>query len=205
MEAVSKLSSRPPHAWSCRGSHFCDHGFAVCSSALVRGDPTCAETHIWRTAMLHGPILLKLRRTHRDWVGCSWNVIGVKAFTAKLTNQVAPERATDHAGRSAVHHSATPLANQQILWFVDNLGGDDQLPDQKTSGTLRQCRLHWPLSCRHKFWNEWVDTASNPSDGLSRVGADCPPLQAEWLASSRDRARLGFLCKSQYGRVSLPT
>ena len=77
----------------------------------------------------------------------------------------------------ALHHNATRLANQQVLWFVDNVGAVEvhpwiRLARKRRMNTLRQCKLH---CCRHKFgMHERVDDASDPSDGLSRVGADCP-------------------------------
>ena len=49
--------------------------FLVTGIRCVRGDSTCADAHHLRTATLHGPILLKLRRIHRDWDGCSWNLM----------------------------------------------------------------------------------------------------------------------------------
>ena len=128
---------------------------------------------------------------------------GAQAFSVKLTNEVVSRclpRKHQIMCASALHHTAARLANHQMLWFVDNLGAMSSLilgSAQKTSGTLRQCRSHWPLSCRRKFgMNEWTAPPTQQIEGELRL----PALQTEWLASSRNRPN-GFFLHSQCGRV----
>ena len=129
---------------------------------------------------------------------------GGQAFTAKLTRQVVrkwlPRKqqimcAEPLAPLIALHHSAERLANQEVLCFVDNLGAVSRLirraarPEAVGHIASTQATLAGQLSTR--VWCESVDSASDPSDGLSRVGVDCP-LQPAGLASARGGARLGF-------------
>ena len=78
------------------------------------------------------------------------------------------------------------LSGQDVLWFVDNEGacsalirghsgqGDVHVIAQTAS--LLMCRNN----CR--TWYEWIDTASNLSDGLSRLGLKDPWTLAQgWI------------------------
>ena len=142
---------------------------------------------------------------------------GAKAFTTKLTNQVVcrwlPRKqqimcAEALAPRIALHPSAARLANQQVLWFVDNLGAMSSLirgaarPEDVVHIASMQATLAAQLSMQ--VWYECVDSASNPSDGLSRTGADCPLCKrngwpVEEIVPGWDSPY------SQFGRVYLPT
>ena len=141
---------------------------------------------------------------------------GAKAFTAKLTNQMVSRRrprkqqimcAEALAPLIALHHSAARLANQQILWFVDNLGAMGSLirgsarPEDVGHIASMEATLAAQLSTQ--VWYEWVDSASNPSDGLSRVGADCPLCKRNGWPVQEIVPDWDSLY-SQYGRVYLP-
>ena len=159
-----------------------------------------------------------LQRIHRDWVGCSFlEPGGAKAFTAKLMNQVVTRWlrrkqqimcADALAPLIALHHSATRLANQQILWFVDSLGAMSSLirgsARPEDVGTLRPMQATLAAQLSTLVWYEWVDSASNPSDGLSRAGADCPLCKRNDWPVQEIVPNLDSVY-SQYGRVYLPT
>ena len=68
------------------------------------------------------------------------------------------------------------LRNQDVLFFIDNEAGCAALIRGSTTqddvGSIVQA-THWLLhSINARPWFEWVDSASNPSDGLSRDGLD---------------------------------
>ena len=70
------------------------------------------------------------------------------------------------------------LRGRDIIWFVDNesaascaIRGGSKLPEVETA--VQVAHLLWVhLGCR--VWIEWVDSISNPSDGLSRLGLQDP-------------------------------
>ena len=74
------------------------------------------------------------------------------------------------------------LADRDILWFVDNESAASTLVRCASS----QCDVHEIAQYSHymlhmlrsRVWYEWIDSDSNPSDGLSRAG-----LEDEWTQS----------------------
>ena len=84
----------------------------------------------------------------------------------------------------ALHHSAAGLANQQIVWFVDNLGAMSSLVRRSSRpedvGHIASMHASLAAQLSTQVWYAWVDSASNPSDGLSRLGADCPLCKRNW-------------------------
>ena len=78
----------------------------------------------------------------------------------------------------ALHHSTERLANQQVLWFVDNLGAMSSLvrgsARPEDVGHIASMQATFPAQLSTRVWYEWEDSASNPSDESSRVGVDCP-------------------------------
>ena len=77
------------------------------------------------------------------------------------------------------------LADRQIVWFIDNEGaasafirGDSKTADVRAIVQQAQLSL---LKLRCLVWVEWIDSASNPSDGLSRDGlSDAWTVSQEW-------------------------
>ena len=70
------------------------------------------------------------------------------------------------------------LRNHDILWFVDNEGavsalirGSSSQDDVHLIAQFSNLLTH-SLNCR--AWYEWIDSGSNPSDGLSREGISDP-------------------------------
>ena len=106
----------------------------------------------------------------------------------------------------ALHHSATRLANRQVLWFVDDLGAMSSLVREsaRPEDVGHNASMHTTLAAQlsAQIWYEGVDGASIPSDDLSKCGCRLPALKAEWLASSGGRARLGFFVLSVWTCVS---
>eukprot|EP00435_Cladocopium_sp_Y103_P038090 s83_g10.t1 len=74
------------------------------------------------------------------------------------------------------------LAARGILWFIDNESAVSTLVRCASS----QCDVHEIAQYSHyllhmlrsRVWYEWIDSDSNPSDGLSRLG-----LEDEWTQS----------------------
>ena len=68
----------------------------------------------------------------------------------------------------------TTLSHQDILWFIDNEAAVASL----IRGSSSQIDVHTLVQVAHflfqrfqiRVWIEWIDSESNPSDGLSRDG-----------------------------------
>ena len=80
------------------------------------------------------------------------------------------------------------LRGRDIVWFIDNLascsslirGGSAQEDVEQIA--LASHLLLMVLGCR--VWFEWVDSGSNPADGLSRDGLDdCWTVKQGWNLS----------------------
>ena len=73
------------------------------------------------------------------------------------------------------------LREKDVVWFIDNesaaacaIRGSSQLPEVDVA--VQAAHLLWlHLGCR--VWIEWVDSDSNPADGLSRAGFQDPWTQ----------------------------
>ena len=71
------------------------------------------------------------------------------------------------------------LRSRDVLWFIDNesaaaasIRGASREPDVEL--IVQVAHLLWlHLGCR--VWLEWIDSHSNPADGLSRAG-----LEGSW-------------------------
>ena len=80
------------------------------------------------------------------------------------------------------------LRDCDVTWFIDNeaaaaagIRGASKEPDVTT--IVQAAHLLW-MSLGTRVWIEWIDTASNPSDGLSRAGLLDPWTQAQdWQLS----------------------
>ena len=73
------------------------------------------------------------------------------------------------------------LAGRDIIWFIDN---EDVCASavRGTSSLLEvSATLNSAIVClsrqNSRVWYEWIDSKSNPSDGLSREGVNCPVAQ----------------------------
>ena len=84
------------------------------------------------------------------------------------------------------------LRGSDVTWFIDNeaaaaagIRGASGEPD--VTAIVQAAHLLW-LNLGTRVWIEWIDSASNPSDGLSRAGLLDPWTQAQgWdLSNSRD-------------------
>ena len=78
--------------------------------------------------------------------------------------------------------AAEPLASQSILWFIDNEAAAAALIRASTSEAdvltmVQQAHLQFSR-LQARTWFEWIDSESNPADGLSRDG-----LQDTWTSS----------------------
>ena len=87
------------------------------------------------------------------------------------------------------HGSA--LQNCDVLWFIDNEAAVASL----IRGSSTQTDVHTLVQVAHflfqrfqiRVWLEWIDSESNPSDGLSRLGTDDPWTNAQlWEVSEVD-------------------
>ena len=78
----------------------------------------------------------------------------------------------------AVAESPEIFRDKDVLWFVDNeaacasliRGASSQEDVAVVAEVVHLLTLR--LGCR--IWFEWIDSKSNPSDGLSRLGLACP-------------------------------
>ena len=68
--------------------------------------------------------------------------------------------------------------DRDAIFFIDNEGGCSSLIRGSTSAQDVSCFIHavhallTSVNCR--AWFEWVDSESNPADGLSRLGLHDP-------------------------------
>ena len=75
------------------------------------------------------------------------------------------------------------LLAQDVIWFIDNeaaascaIRGSSNLPEVEAA--VQAAHLLW-LHLRCRVWIEWVDSDSNPADGLSRLGFQDPWTQRQ--------------------------
>ena len=88
------------------------------------------------------------------------------------------------ASIAAMHVSPELFEDSDILWFVDNesavsslIRGAAKPEDIDKIAAFSASRT---TSLRARIWWEWIDSDSNPSDGLSRDG-----LLDEWTSKQR--------------------
>ena len=79
---------------------------------------------------------------------------------------------------------ADPLLfrGRDVLWFIDNEAAASTIirgatREEDVQGIAELTQFFW-ASLRCRVWIEWIDSDSNPSDGLSREGLLC-----EWCSS----------------------
>ena len=83
------------------------------------------------------------------------------------------------------------LRLRDLLWFVDNeaatsalIRGASSQEDVREIAQYAQYLLH---ALQARTWIEWIDSGSNPSDGLSRHGVcDLWSTQQGWTIASYD-------------------
>ena len=95
------------------------------------------------------------------------------------------------------------LHGYDIRWFVDNESACSTLirgasREEDVQG-IAECTQLLAMRLATRIWYEWVDSAANPSDSLSRLGLHCPLFgpqatdaqQPAWqfLACPTDRLR----------------
>ena len=89
------------------------------------------------------------------------------------------------AGLSMPWFHPAELKQFDIVWFIDNeaaasclIRGNSREQDVHAIAQFAHLLYHL-LNCR--VWIEWVDSHSNPSDGLSRLGLSDPwTIAQEW-------------------------
>lgn len=99
-------------------------------------------------------------------------------------------------------HFGEAFTNCDVLWWVDNESAVAAL----VRGTSSQEDVHEIVQATHltlhrlstRVWWEWIDSSSNPSDGLSRCGLqDQWTVDQHWILSDIDfpseASRAGFL------------
>ena len=73
------------------------------------------------------------------------------------------------------------FAGSDVIWFIDNEAACSSLvrgtSSQDDIGTIAGITHFLMLRYHIRIWYEWIDSNSNPADGLSRDG-----LQDEWTA-----------------------
>ena len=78
------------------------------------------------------------------------------------------------------------MQNRDIIWLIDNesdtscaIRGGSKVPEVEVA--IQVAHLLWlHLGCR--VWIEWIDSQSNPSDGLSRLGLEDPWTKSQdWI------------------------
>ena len=83
----------------------------------------------------------------------------------------------------AITLCSSSLAGRDLLWFVDNEAAVAALVRSSTSQEdvhLLSQAVHINLhSLGSRFWCEWIDSESNVSDGLSRLGSADPWTQSQ--------------------------
>ena len=80
------------------------------------------------------------------------------------------------------------LRGKDVVWFTDNesaascaIRGGSNIPEVETA--IQVAHLLW-LHLKTRVWFEWIDSLSNPSDGLSRLGLEDPWTRAQgWQLS----------------------
>ena len=117
------------------------------------------------------------------------------------TQQIYP--AETFAVLAALRAHGDVCRGQDLLWFVDNeaacstlIRGASRQEDVQHIAELTHFEC-LRLQCR--IWFEWVDSKSNPSDGLSRLGLRCPSFgylaeeaaEPPWTSLLRELQTLG--------------
>ena len=103
-----------------------------------------------------------------DWVVASWEDRKTQIYPAET-----------FAVYAALWNHRETLANKDVIMFVDNEAAASSIirgaPRCNDVGDIVQA-IHWlAANFAFRFWVEWIDSDSNPSDGLSRAG-----LADEW-------------------------
>ena len=99
----------------------------------------------------------------------------------KRFQQIFPAEAVALAmGTWALHDH---LKGSDVTWFIDNeaaaaagIRGASGEPD--VTAMVQAAHLLW-LNLGTRVWIEWIDSASNPADGLSRAGLLDPWTQTQ--------------------------
>jgi len=82
------------------------------------------------------------------------------------------------APSSALVNDPEIYRGRDIIWFIDNEGACSTLvrgacAPEDIAG-IAECTMMIAIRLGARIWYEWIDTAANPSDGLSRQGLQCP-------------------------------
>ena len=148
------------------------------SPFVLYTDASCEEGECPRL----GWVLLGQGRQTAGWttvvpssVMATWQLRKQQIFPAEVMAVVV-----------AAHFVASIVARSDILVFVDNEGATSALVRGSSSQPDVEelvMRAHSVFNThRIKFWIEWIDTESNPADGLSRAGVQDPWTQhQQWL------------------------
>ena len=89
-------------------------------------------------------------------------IMALEAFAAVAAPWISPEL----------------FQGRDILWFIDNESAISSLVrgSSRPEDIDHIAAMATVQALRHSFrpWYEWIDSKSNPSDGLSRLGAEDP-------------------------------
>jgi len=82
------------------------------------------------------------------------------------------------APSTALVNNPDVYRGRDIIWFIDNEGACSILvrgacAPEDIAG-IAECTMMISIRLGARIWYEWIDTAANPSDGLSRQGLQCP-------------------------------
>ena len=162
-----KLSSRSPHAWSCGCFHYSDHGYAVISSALDRGDPTWAKAHsacrdaswpdpaeAWDESRTTGVVVLELVVRNTDELS-GWQM-------ASASRRSCAQKRWHFSSRCTTAPLVLPTNKYCGLWTIwmgmSSLVLESARPEDVGHNASMHTTLAAPLSTQ--IWSEWVDRAS---------------------------------------------
>ena len=107
-------------------------------------------------------------------------MVGMCFFIQRLTQIYPAETLVQWI---ATRHQPDVMAGKVMVLFIDNQAAMVAL----TSGSSRAADAAWLSHVTHllwfqlgiRVWVEWVDSESNPADGLSREGLGDPWTQAQ--------------------------
>ena len=101
------------------------------------------------------------------------------------------------------------LAGRDAVWFIDN--------EAVASAAIRGCSSMWEVSAildavvvafaaqNSRTWYEWIDSKSNPSDGLSHIGITCPVAHAICKTRLREWPPLTKILSPEQMRMEMDT
>jgi hypothetical protein len=125
------------------------------------------------------------------WIIFDPRIQEAAGFTMRITSTVTQswiERKTQivmaeaFATIAGLLTSSKTFANRDVVWFIDNEAAcGANIRGTSGSADLADCigaSVCLAAELGSRIWYEWIDTAANAADGLSRCGTECPIAQA---------------------------